>query len=166
MNQSNTTEIDQFEKHDAADEAEAEFESRLSEHVSGILMESFSLIGFAFNLLLLVYFSHPSRLKKEPASVFVVNLILTDCCHLLMILTHIGVELIYKGIDWPIFELLVDYGATALWYSSLFNIFAISLTRYLAVVKFDNFSSYFTLKSSLCLCFFGWLCFILIACLP
>lgn len=147
-------------------ETSFEVESPMSALVSGIVMMVTSFVGLIFNGMVMRYFLDTVRLKKEPALILVANLILTDVGHLLMILSHYGPELIWPDIEWGWYQIFVDHGGITFWYSSLCNIFFISISRYIAVVKYQKFNTLFTFKCTVIVCFCAWLICVCAAFIP
>lgn len=134
--------------------------------VSGVLMEVLSFTGFIANILVLFALVKCKEVKKDPAIILVMNLIVTDICQLFLIVSHVGIEELVPSIEWGLYQEIVPHAMTSLWYSSLFTIFSISLTRYFAVLKHFQYKQTFTFSRTVNFIFFQWTLALTFAILP
>lgn len=134
--------------------------------ISGICLEIFGLCGFVTNFVFLLALIKCKEIKKEPAIILVMNLVLTNMGQLFLVFSHVGIEEMVSSIDWGFYEPFVNYAMTTFWYSCLLTIFSTSLTRYFAVMNFGHSRQNFTFSHTIAVLFSQWLVSILGAILP
>lgn len=124
--------------------------------IEAIFIFIFAIVGLFVNIAFSISQIKFRNISKEPAFLLVLNLILSDCGHLILIICHIELERIVQ-IEWPEwYEELIDYSSTLFWYCDLFSLFWIAYSRLVGICYTQNFKVLFSLENVLRMCLLSW----------